>query len=135
MLVGLLAYGTDLIMQSSTLDTVWKTNMDPANFRVPFSSGSSFVGSDHGDHPLRSHVPATSSQETRDVREKAMPKAPEEQPADSPPRPGQKRKQVSEGDVEKRETWQVRWRRAPQSSMEWLGYSPTFWPYMRYITT
>ncbi|CAK9012444.1 CD2 antigen cytoplasmic tail-binding protein 2 (CD2 cytoplasmic domain-binding protein 2) (CD2 tail-binding protein 2) (U5 snRNP 52K protein) (U5-52K) [Durusdinium trenchii] len=45
--------------------------------------------------------------ETRDVREKAMPKAPEEQPADGPPRPGQKRKQVSEGDVEKRETWQV----------------------------
>ncbi|CAK9012471.1 CD2 antigen cytoplasmic tail-binding protein 2 (CD2 cytoplasmic domain-binding protein 2) (CD2 tail-binding protein 2) [Durusdinium trenchii] len=43
------------------------------------------------------------SEETRDVREKAMPKAPEEQPADGPPRPGQKRKQVSEGDVEKRE--------------------------------
>jgi len=39
------------------------------------------------------------SEETRDVREKAMPKAPEEQPADGPPRPG-KRQKVSQTDAE-----------------------------------
>lgn len=40
------------------------------------------------------------SEETRDVREKAMPKAPEEQPADGPPRPDGKRQKISHTDAE-----------------------------------
>eukprot|EP00435_Cladocopium_sp_Y103_P074696 s46_g50.t1 len=40
------------------------------------------------------------SEETRDVREKAMPKAPEEQPADGPPRPDGKRQKISQTDAE-----------------------------------